>query len=411
MKWQMIALAEDFKLGEVACPKLPFVLGADGVPHYQLNRYIRYRALTERRNIASTITETVRQIVRYLNYLASGADQKLSRKQSYEYYESMDSLIRSFRDSLKGECETATTNHYLQSVYGFLWFSERDANDQLCKGVIGITDTDKSVGKYPVSVDPPRQRNSQYRIPLLEREVIGKRKRQRTKSIDAAWDDAYDTAAAGGSELDARDFLMIRIIRETGLRRIALRHLLVKEFEEELDDRELRAGEKYVYVETEKNSKGHFQKFSVDLFMDIADYVRQVRPALLVKGDSANPYLFNGQKQAKPITERQVNDRLAKHGLAPHQGRAIHLTELFLELLREGYQERDATNIVAQQANHSLSNDGSVLRKHYLEAQMILKGTNFISPGQYRAEVAKLKARIAELEVLLKERRWLAGES
>ena len=405
VKWQMIALGEDFKLGQAACPKLPFVLGSDGIPHYQLNRYIRYRALTERRNIASTITETVRQIVRYLNYLASGAEQKLSRKQSYEYFESMDSLIRSFRDSLKSECETATTNQYLQSVCGFLWFCERDANDQLCKGMIGITDTDKSVSKYPVSVDPPRQKNSQYKIPLLEREIIGKRKRQRTRAIDVAWDQAYDTAVAGESELDARDFLMIRIIRETGLRRIALRHLLVKEFEVELGDGELRAGEKYVYVEIEKNAKGHFQKFTIDLFMDIADYVRQVRPALLVKGDNANPYLFNGQKQAEPITARQVNDRLAKHGIAPHQGRSIHLTEMFVELLREGYAEKDAIHIVAQQANHSLRNDGSTLRKHYLEAQMILKGTNFISPGQYRAEEAKLKKRIAELESLLGEKR------
>ena len=397
-------MGEDFKLGEVACPKLPFVVRADGIPHYQLNRYIRYRALTERRNIASTITETVRHIVRYLNYLASGADKKPSRKHSYEYYESMDSLIRSFRDSLKGECETATTNHYLQSVYGFLWFSERDPNDQLCTGVIGITDTDKSVRKYPVSVDPPKQKNSQYKIPMLEREVIGKRRRQRTRAIDAAWDQAYDTAAAGGSELEARDFLMIRIFRETGLRRIALRHLLVKEFETELDDRELRAGGKYVYVETEKNAKAHFQKFTIDLFTEIADYVRQVRPSLLVTGDNANPYLFNGQKQGGPITDRQVNERLAKYGITPHQGRSIHLTEMFVELLSEGYLEKDARHIVAQQANHSLTNDGSTLRKHYLEAQMILKGTNLISPGQRRAEVAKLKARIAELESLLGER-------
>lgn len=403
MNWQMIALGDDFKLGGVACPRLPFVLRADGLPHYQLNRYIRFRALTERKNIASTITETVRRIVRYLNYLASGAERKPSRKRSYEYYESMDSLIRSFRDSLKSECETATTNQYLQSVYGFLWFSERDENDQLCKGVIGITDVDKSVGKYPVSVDPPRQKNSQYKIPLLEREVAGKRKRQRTRAIDSAWDQAYDAAAAGEGELDVRDFLMIRIIRETGLRRIALRHLLVEEFQKELDDKELRVGEKYVYVETDKNAKGHFQKFTIDLFTDIADYIRQVRPLLLVKGDNANPYLFNGQKQGAPITARQVNERLAKHGISPHQGRSIHLTEMFVELLREGYGEKDALHIVAQQANHSLKNNGITLRKHYLKAQMILKGTDFISPGQYRAEVAKLKARIDELESLLKE--------
>lgn len=405
MSWQIIALGEDFKLGGVTCPKLPFVLGADGLPHYQVNRYIRYRALTERLNIASTITETVRQIVRYLNYLASGAEQKLSRKRSYEYYESMDSLLRSFRDSLKGECETATTNQYLQSVYGFLWFCERDANDQLCKGVIGLTDTDKSVDKFPVSVDPPRQKNSRYKIPLLEREVVGKRKRQRTRAIDVAWDQAYDAAAAGESELDARDFLMIRIIRETGLRRIALRHLLVEEFQDELDDRELRAGEKYVYIETEKNAKEHFQKFTIDLFMDIADYVRQVRPSLLVKGDNANAYLFNGQKPGHPITARQINERLAKYGIAPHQARSIHLTEMFVELLREGYGEKDAYHIVAQHANHSLTNDGSTLRKHYLEAQMILKGTNFTSPGQYRAEVAKLKSKVSKLEALLEKER------
>ena len=405
MKWQIITLGEDFELDKVACPKLPFVLGANGVPHYQMNRYTRYRALTERRNIASTITETSRQIVRYLNYLDSGADRKLSRKRSYEYYESMDSLLRSFRDSLKGKCETASTNHYLQSIYAFLWFSERDPNDRFCKGVIGITEADHNVGKFPVSVDPPRQKGSQYTIPLLEREVAGKGKRQRARPIDRAWDQAYDAAAAGVSELESRDFLMIRIIRETGLRRIALRHLLVKEFESELNDRELRTGEKYIYVETEKNAKAHFQRFSADLYLDIADFIRQIRPALLSNGDNANPYLFNGKKKGWPITPRQVNQRLARHGIAPHDGRSIHLTELFVGLLEEGYSEKDATHIVAQQANHSLRSGGGTLRKHYLEAQMILKNTNFISPGQYRAEVAKLKRRVAELESLLDERR------
>lgn len=396
MKWEIYYAPEDFVLNQYSCSRLPFVLSDDGVSHRQLNRFIRRKALVERRDIEITVTESVRRIVKYLNFLAAGADKLPYRRKRYEYYESTDSLIWSFRQSISSCCSAVTRNQYLSSVYTFLWFCEQDESDSYCKGVIGVTDSDRGIGKFPVSVEPSRKRNRQYTIPIMERVVGGTKTGGRVGDFE--WDNAYIRAASGTSEECQRDFLMIRIIRKTGLRRIAVANLKLEEFLVEVSPSEQASGAKFVWIDKEKNSKSHNQRFSVDLFLEVQDYIKQVRPLLLKDGDKGNPFIFNGKKSGKPISRRQINNRLSIYGITPHSGRGIRLTELFIERLKQGYDERDATFLVAQEANHSLKSDGQTLRKHYLEAEMIFRGTNSSPLIKEEAEILKLKNRIRELE-------------
>jgi len=388
MTYEVIFSSDQFLIDGATYPRLPFVMDKGGVPHEALNSYIRHLAIRKKRNIEQTITPNISKIVKYLNYL-------YDNKPPLEYFQSTERFIQRYVNTIKGVGD-GTLNMYYSSIYQFLWFCEKSG---FCNGVIGITDVDKGIGKFPVPVDPPKDKNAQYSIPIINSLAI---KQRDNIGSQYDWDKAYENSASKETPQGERDHLMIRIIREVSIRSIALRYLLVNAFKEELAEGELATDNKAVKIEVDKFGKGRFAMFNTDLYLAIQDYIKQMRPHLIGKYKS-NPYLFPGQNKDQPLAKRTIITILEGYGVKAHDGRAISLTEMFIELIKQGLDKNECLLLVSEQANHSLKYQGSTLEKHYLYAKMIFKGWKLKPTGQLVSEAIKLKKRVANLESLLAE--------
>ncbi|MET0106901.1 MAG: site-specific integrase [Sedimenticola sp.] len=400
MTYEVINLSYDFELDGKPIPKMPFVLDSTtGEPHKALNRYIR--AECKSNDVEKTVKPKIKRILEYVNFLAEGVSFGLSAKKKYEYHESTEALIEEYQKHLEKRSYTGDSgNNYIRSAYSFLWFCEHNASDRDCNNVIGITDADKGIGKYPVPVNTSSSKFQPYEIdPIYLFDTggtSGKKKEQGDIRVD--WDDAIEKAEAQGDEQGLRDSLIIRLARSVYLRRIAIANLKISEFEEPVSEKDKKVGEKYVFVDEDKFEKAHYSPISLMLYNDIRDYISYIRPEFLVKGDDANPYLFNGQKKGAHLSERQINNLLSKYGIKTHDGRRLGLTEAFIHYLDAGYSKEDCFKLVKELANHSENTSNKVLEESYLRARLIYEQNAYKPVSELQLKVERQQKEIDELK-------------
>jgi site-specific recombinase XerC len=383
---EIIRASSEFVMLNQRLPSMPFILDVNGFPFNLANQYLLHRALDRRLNIEKTVLVGARQLCIFMNELGrSGVDIESVN----------DSAIILARNSLQKNraIKNSGVNGYLSEFYQFMWWLQKTDR---CQSLIGIPDRIKKQGPFQISVDPPRMKGREYRIPLLLKDL--KRKSRRKDSIEN-WDKAYnETFEMRDQALGMRDLLMLRLIREVYLRRFEVVWLRVSLFES-VPSAESKV--MYVTLEVDKNGKGRTVKVSVDLYREIQIYTKTVRKRFL--RNAVSDRLFLSSKTGKGLTEGAVNDILGKYAVHPHDGRAIGLTERFCELIGLGIDQKSAILLVSQEAGHSQSGDGKTLLDHYLMAQEIVAGDDQFTLSSIRNENLKLSRENKQLLKRLNE--------
>lgn len=228
---------------------------------------------------------------------------------------------------------------------------------------------------------------------MLER--VTKRMRLNVGTPDD-WDSALSAAFEGGSAIHERDELMLRVVRESNLRREELAHLQVSQFAEVAEGRYMTFP-----LQKDKNSKRRFVKFNIELYRDIHYYIESTRPEFIAGINDAG-YLFTGMnRDGKHFSPSYINELFAKYKVKPHDGRSVALTERFVELIRSGVDKTTAMMLISQEAGHSLASKGKTHEQHYMQAQAIFNNVTYDPVGSMKARLLKKDAEIERLKALL----------
>lgn len=282
-------------------------------------------------------------------------------------------------------------NRYISTIYDFYYFCETQS---IITGVIGFNDsTKRNALTYAIPVLKPSKKSikkkKSFEVDHLERTKTNQR--QNIESPDN-WDDASNKAQTSCSRLSKRDEIMLRAVREAFLRREETAFLVVDKFDR-------ITSEKHVMVRLEKSKldrqKGtRTVKFHKALYNDLVRYVRRGRKLLTKRGVSSNA-MFLSQQTGERLNNRSINKIFEKYDVRPHDGRAVGLTERFIELIKNGHSKNTCLQLVSEEAGHSSKSLGETLGKHYLIAEAFFTEEKTILTND---ELNTAKSKIAELE-------------
>ncbi|MCR8923473.1 site-specific integrase [Dasania sp. GY-MA-18] len=402
--YKLIYTQEDYECRGVELPGLPFLIDEKGVPLDEFNQYMIYLATIKRRNIEKTIGGIAYSVKNMLNRI-----QRVERNKGFKWDRLTDSILILVRESLiktgtdkKNDIKNETINEYISDFIGFLWWVENTAG--LRSGMIGINDIGKSKRKYRIALEPGTG-SRKYSIPFLLKSTAGNRG---PKGDSIAWDNALDMVINHDIDgcdfksiaLNHRDEILIRLLRESTLRREEVVYLEVDQFQVTP-----RPGEKRVAITLKKTKIYKERDISIyvdGLWQDIQEYINTSLKVLLPKSKKGQP-LIPSLKTGRRLEPNSINEILKKYGIRPHDGRALGLTERFIDLVEVGIGQQEALLIVSQEAGHSLNYDNKTLLKHYLRAQEIVKSTNKPPRSQLETENINLKRELALTQAKLEK--------
>lgn len=400
MLWHRVFAGNDFVLGGRKAPSFPLVINDRGVPHRPLNAYLRYRYSADRKDIKTVRDKDAHHIMRFFNYLYVTINSDAPGAMD-EWLRVWDQRIDRFHNVLSEEISSSDAiNQHLISIYQFYWWCEKN---QHCQGIIGINDLDKSDFCYPIRVlQSGKHSSNPFKIPGLEK--VSKRQRLDVGTPED-WDRAYEISFACHSETGVRNELMLRMVREVGVRREELAHLRLEQF-----DAELVGPHMMFSLEKDKNSKRRTIKVNAELYRDIQNFIEYTRPVLIGRKKDQG-YVFTGQNRGgKRFSLSYINEIFTAFGVKPHDGRSVSLTERFVALISSGMTKDSAILIVSQEAGHALASRGETLERYYFQAEAIAKAAPKEPIGMIKALVVKQQQQIAGLQELVLQQQRMIDE-
>jgi len=399
--YRSIILSEDFECNGARLPKLRFVVDSEGVPNDEVNDFLLYLATVRHLNIESTIDEAALCITFILNLLL----KKVETNNGIKWNRVTSSILKKIANiiSRDGTNKTpnpknSTVNLYTSHFIQFLWWAEYEAG--LTNGLVGINDIGRNKQRYRVALDPPKKSGHKYSIPwLLPTRNDGGGGRVKGDSVD--WDRALDQVInheEDSSNFKAvakkhRDEIMLRLIRESSLRRIEVVHLDKSQFEAVP-----QSGVRRMWITLKKTK--YYETRDVGIFTglwyDIQDYIQSSRKELIAGKSSKSEALLPSIKTGQYLRPRSINTVLADYGVRPHDGRGLGLTEYMIDLVEKNVPQDEAILIVSEMAGHSLKGEGKVFLRHYLRAKEVVARANMPPRSQLEAENVKLRRQLVE---------------
>jgi integrase len=395
--YELIYTTELFEYNGTPLPNLPFIIDMNGYPLTEFNKYIIYLAVDKRADQNSTIRNVAYNIRIMLNKI-----YKFERKEGLKWDQVTTRVISLIVDDLqrngsenKKVLKNETVNEYVSNFIGFLWWVEKVAG--LRSGLIGINDIGKSKIKYRIALEPGGK--SKYKIPFRLKRTGGNTS---VKGDSRAWNDALELAICNDADVNDfkgiakyhRDEILIRLLRETSLRRVEAINLCVNDF-----IMKPHLGDKIIFI-TLTTTKIHSERdvgIKVDgLWQDIQEYIETSLKILVPGKINTNTPLIPSLKTGSFFKPNSVNELLKKYGIRPHDGRALGLTELFIELIDLEMDQNSALLLASQQAGHSLANNNKTLLKHYLRAKEIILSQDKAPISNLQLDNARLKQRLKE---------------
>ncbi|HBC3449913.1 TPA: site-specific integrase [Vibrio parahaemolyticus] len=424
-----VVLVEDFKIGNRKLGKMPFVMDSNGYPHQLINEFLlSYEAITMKRDVEKTVTPKARHIVRVYNDLnkiiytnpelesCSHFDDEDDVKEAFHnlWHTSSESILLMVQSNMKekGDVENSTINARLSAFCHFLYWAEEKG---YCEGVIGINNLEVREGKdgyrIPVSTVPPKSK-ARFSIPWR---LPDNGSSPKPMGMIGRHDRAYAALMEKGNTeksviIAMRDLLLLRVMRECGLRREEAATLDAAEFCRK-DPVYNDLGDKiYCKTSATKGADKDARIFPcpVELYFEIQVFAESVRLDLVPKkyrnqrGGYVNGFkepkkLFISTETGDHIKPNTVNKILKPYGINPHSSRKTAFTEICMGLIDIGYSKKECLFILGEIAGHSIKSEGKTVDRYYLIAEEMRKGAvpNAVSL-QYQLRKAEL--RVKELE-------------
>ena len=387
--------ASDFVLKDKALGRFPLIvnrLGEGDTYHLEAaSEYFMYRSFKKHTD-TDAIRDEASIICKFFNYLLAFDN---SIRKPCNWIACTIDMITNYQVTLQNGNEINSANRrnrYISTIYEFYWFCE--TNNSI-KGVIGFNDsTKRNALTYAIPVLKPdpkskRKKKNAYYVDHLE----GTKTRQRADIENPEkWDEAANKAQVSRSKLSKRDEVMLRVVREGYLRREELVYLVIEQFARITHEKNVHV--RLLKSKLDKQKGTRTVKFHKDLYNELVRYVRRARK-ILTKANVNSKALFLSQKTGKRLTVGAVNKIFKKYGVRPHDGRAVGLTERFIELINLGHSKGTCLQLVAQEAGHSDKTEGSTLEKNYLIAEAFLTDSKSKIKSD---ELNTAQSKIAELE-------------
>lgn len=433
---EMIRLSAHFQIDGIELPRLPFILDQDGRPHTVINAYIRYRAVEARMNIDSTIYQESLYIVKTYNALAQlvrgietrwsvrgGVDITIASA-SNKFHDcwlnsSRSRFIRILKtwkvEKEKDGYDPNTLNSYVRAFVRFLWWTSKRGYSQ---NLIGIHGQDTPI--YPVPVEKPKSsKNSvtsaDYHIPWLLDEPIStpRKKRAIINKTDSALKSTFERSEneklSERSNLVAeRDYLMLRLMREAGMRVSEMITLKKSAFlGKPLYD---ETGNVVIVDTSDTKGRGKYSRpieVPKDLYIAIRDYIEEdisddlipkTRAGKLSKVDEE--YLFPSSKTGKSLQRQAMNKKLKPFDLSPHDLRKVSATEYGVVCIDAGFDKPTSLLLIGEFLGHSSRSKGKTAEYHYTLAFEMCQRDKMGSIGSLKAD---LIAKNTEIEKLMRE--------
>lgn len=392
--------ASDFVLKDKALGRFPLIvnrlgegekLKEGGSYHFDAaTEYFLHRSFKKHTDSGS-VRDEASIICKFLNYLPIIEN---GIRKPRDWITCTSDIIIKYQIALQNGTEinsASRRNRYISTIYDFYYFCE---TQNIITGVIGFNDsTKRNALTYAIPVLKPSKKSikkkKSFEVDHLERTKMNQR--QDIESPDN-WDDASSKAQASSRRVSKRDELMLRTVREAFLRREETAFLVVDKFDR-------LTTEKYVNVRLVRSKldrqKGtRTVKFHKALYNELVRYVRRARKLLTKRGVSSNA-MFLSLKTGEQLDNSSINKIFKKYGVRPHDGRAVGLTERFIELIKIGHSKNTCLQLVSQEAGHSEKGLGSTLEKHYLIAEAFFTEEKIIITND---ELNTAQSKIAELE-------------
>jgi hypothetical protein len=401
--YEILMTASDFVLKDKALGRFPLIvnrLGEDEMLeegetyHFDAaTEYFLHRSFKKHTDSGS-VRDEASIICKFLNYLPVIENGRCKPR---NWIACTSDMIINYQIALQNGSEinsAARRNRYISTIYDFYYFCE---TKNIITGVIGFNDSTKhNALTYPIPVLKPSKKSIKkkkaFEVDHLERTKTSQR--QDIESPDN-WDDALNKAQESSRKVSKRDQLMLRTVREAFLRREELARVVIDKFDSV-------TREKHVNVRLERSKldgqKGtRTVKFEKSLYNELVRYVRRGRKMLIKAGVSSRA-MFLSQQTGKELELSSVNKIFEKYDVRPHDGRAVGLTERFIELINKGHSKDTCILLVSQEAGHStktLSGGATTLETHYLIAEAFLTEEKSKINND---ELSTAQSKIVELE-------------
>jgi integrase len=400
--YEIVETSKEFEICRLKLGRFPFVVQSSGVPVVEINEYLLYLGIDRKRNVLKTVWPAARYIVNTINEVNSQVSSSL-RKKKYEHglYCATKARLLLYRNKLvQLEYDNDYINDILYTACAFFWWSEKEG---YCEGLIGFNDAGKSKVRYRIPVDPVKGGNSklEFKLSIALKSVKGKKIHTGSPSDwDRAIEAALDTSSLQKPKAEAtrhRDEIMIRLIRESGLRRLEVAGIRLSEFE-----RESRESEVFVELNQTKIYSFRDARIDGDFYDDIRDYIKKSRK-IIMEGKKESDALLPSLKTGGFLHRESINQILNKYGIKPQEGRSIGLTERFRDLIESGLGKEECLFIVTEEAGHKRTSEGKTLIDHYLRALQLVKGGALKPRAALETENYRLKKEVERLERMLDE--------
>ena len=428
---EIILLDDDLRAENRKLGKMPFVIDSNGYPHQLINQYLSYEVLTMKLDIEKTVTPKARQIVRVYNELnsliytnpefkssASVHDDDYNKEVFHNLWQkSSESNLLMIQENMlqKADVKNSSINARMSAFCHFLFWAEVKG---YCDGIIGINDLEARQGKAGYRI-PIRAASSKSKArfvipwrltdngsPPLPMGMIGRHNRAYIALMEKGETEKSVTIAM-------RDLLLLRIMRECGLRREEAATLDAAQFQQVTPVYTDVGDNIYCETSTTKGANKDKRKVicPVELFFEIQMFADTVRLDLVPKkfknktggyitGFKEPKKLFLSTETGDHIKPNTVNAILKPYGINPHSSRKTAFTEMCISLIEQGYSKKECLFIVGEIAGHSIKSEGKTVERHYLNAMEMRNGAipNTVEL-QYQLKKAEIKLKKQELKL------------
>lgn len=402
--YNLIYTAEHFEYESKLLSKHPFVLDDYGIPFDIVNDYFLYLSNVKRRDGSSTIPEAARHITSVLNKLL--VDIEKNKGISWDrvttaILKTILNQIERFGTAKKEDVKNSTANSYLSDFIAFLWWAEHVAG--VCSGVVGFNDIGNDK-RYRVGLSPSNQRFNRYKIPWLLKSA---RTNLTPRGDSAAWERALEQTR-NLNDVDAEDYtqlakkhrdeIIVRLIKETSLRRCELVSLEVSQFDSKFCSRE---GRVFITLNATKGMGKETRQVGIDaggvipLWQAIQDFIQFSRPSL-TEGKKKCDVLLPSLKTGQSLKAGSVNSILKLYGVKPHEGRKVGLTHYMIDCINMGHSQDEAILLASQHAGHSSRGQGAVFLNHYLLAKEYVSRSKVQEADGVKEENELLKLQLSQ---------------
>ncbi|MEO9275734.1 hypothetical protein ABFY09_12835 [Marinomonas sp. 5E14-1] len=338
--------------------------------HKEANEFLNYLAVTVNNDLTRKkyIVDASLSVCIWLNFIYYFDNTEYSQRSEWNVSSSVLMRFRVYLQSI-GNLSDSRVEEYVMWAHRFYWYLDH-IRFEGGSGIIGVNKPEKKQ-MYPIYVHPGKG-TWPFLIPNTPSIL------KEAKPAKTFWDDwcfAIETAAGSNNPIGTRDALMMELIQTFSIRREELITMEIDAFSERAPSSS-EITEMQIQLSKSKNDRrkgtvGRIVNGPKEVYIRVQKFIKTSRK-LFIKSGVKDRAVFLSKRSGKRFIGTSLSAELQrKYGVSPQDGRKVSATQLFINYLDQGLQEKTAMLLVAEHLGHSKKTEGKTLQASYLQAMVI----------------------------------------